>query len=88
MTLTRMTSAVLMAAMSSRGSSRSPIDIMADCIAIDRACQHLNIGLTEEVEQFVAGCIRTRDRVLTKQAAEDLVLLCVDYHAKRSAEKN
>ena len=77
-----------MAAMASRGSCRSPIDIMADCIAIDRACQKLNVGLTEEVEQFVAGCLRTRDRVLTKEAAEDLVLLCIDYYAKRSAELN
>ena len=88
MTVTRMTSAVLMAAMASRGSSRPVLDIAADCIQIARTCDRLGIGLTEEVEQFMAGCLRTRDRVLTREATEDLILLCVDYHAKRSAEKN
>lgn len=88
MTLTRMTSAVLMAAMASRGSSRSTWDITVDCLMVSKACDRLGIGLTEEVEQFVAGCLRTRDRILTREAAEDLILLCVDYHAKRSAEKN
>lgn len=86
MTLAKCTLAVILAAQASRGSGRPAMDIVADCIQIARTCDRLGIGLSPEVETFLAGCIRTRDRVLTKEAAEDLVLLCIDYYAKRSSE--
>jgi hypothetical protein len=87
-TLAKCTLAVVLAAQASRGSGRPAMDIAADCIQIARTCDRLGIGLSPEVETFLAGCIRVRAMILNRDAAEDLVRLCIDYYAKRSAELN
>ena len=88
MTLSKCTLAVVLAAQASRGSGRPAMDIVVDCLMVARTCDRLGIGLSPEVETFLAGCIRVRAEILNRNAAEDLVRLCIDYYAKRSAERN
>jgi hypothetical protein len=87
-TLSKCTLAVILAVQASRGSGRPAMDIVVDCLMVARTCDRLGIGLSPEVETFLAGCIRVRAEILNRDAAEDLVRLCIDYYAKRSAELN
>ena len=64
-------------------SVRGPILSAYDAILLAREIRRLGRDLPAGAEEFLAGCLRRRDRRLTKDAARDLVVLAIDYCGKR-----
>jgi hypothetical protein len=64
-------------------SVRGPVLSAYDALLLAREIRRWGRDLPNGTEEFLAGCLRRRDRRLTKDAARDLVVLAVDYCGKR-----
>ena len=64
-------------------SVRGPVLSAYDALLLAREIRRWGRDLPNGTEEFLAGCLRRRDRRLTKDAARDLVVLAVDYCSKR-----
>jgi hypothetical protein len=54
-----------------------------DALLLAREIHRWGRDLPVGAEEFLAGCLRRRERRLTKDSARDLVVLAVDYCGKR-----
>lgn len=64
-------------------SVRGPVLSAYDSLLLAREIHRWGRNLPQGCEDFLAGCLRRRERRLTKDSARDLVVLAVDYCGKR-----
>jgi hypothetical protein len=64
-------------------SVRGPVLSAYDALLLAREIRRWGRDLPDGAEEFLAGCLRRRERRLTKDSARDLVVLAVDYCGKR-----
>lgn len=64
-------------------SVRGPVLSAYDALLLAREISRWGRDLPVGAEEFLAGCLRRRERRLTKDSARDLVVLAVDYCGKR-----
>ena len=83
MTITEAELSTRLAAMVGSESVRGPILSAYDAILLAREIRRWGRDLPAGAEEFLAGCLRRRERRLTKDAARDLVVLAIDYCGKR-----
>lgn len=83
MTLAEAELSTRLAAMVGPESVRGPMLSAYDALLLAREIRRWGRDLPVGAEEFLAGCLRRRDRRLTKDAARDLVVLAVDYCGKR-----
>jgi len=83
MTLAEAELSTRLAALVGPESVRGPMLSAYDALLLAREIRRWGRDLPVGAEEFLASCLRRRDRRLTKDAARDLVVLAVDYCGKR-----
>lgn len=83
MTLAEAELSTRLAALVGPESVRGPMLSAYDALLLAREICRWGRDLPVGAEEFLAGCLRRRERRLTKDAARDLVVLAVDYCGKR-----
>jgi hypothetical protein len=64
-------------------SVRGPVLSAYDALILARQIHKWGRDLPVGAEEFLAGCLRRREHRLTKDSAQDLVVLAIDYCGKR-----
>ena len=83
MTLAEAELSTRLAALVGPESVRGPMLSAYDALLLAREISRWGRDLPVGAEEFLAGCLRRRERRLTKDSARDLVVLAVDYCSKR-----